>query len=114
MGNNDAWKKRWLGYAGVKDLTPKQRADLQQRKEDFVKLRLKTNQEIRGFQQKIADLETQIADSVPSIPGATIVHNERDGCGLKAAVPYGSTPQGGLSGGENMAYCLFCRGEYFV
>ena len=43
---------------------------------------------------------------MPSIPKVIYVHKD---CGLKAAIDYGRTPEGGLAGGEDLGYCIIIK-----
>ena len=108
MGN-EAWRDRWLGYAGVKLLSEAQKIEIREQQKKYSKLVQETRGEIGNHKKAIVALEQKLKDEIPSIPNATLIH---EGCGLKAAIPFGQTPEGGLSGGDRLGYCLFCNCEY--
>ena len=112
MADNSAWKKRWLDYAGLKDLSEQEIEELKKQSTDYTRTRIGLEREISEHTKEIASLKGRIESSRPSVKGATLVHSGYGGCGLKAAVPFGRTPEGGLAGGDDLGYCLFCRSEY--
>ena len=112
--DNEPWKQARFKEAGVKPLTREQRVELSDKRDKYFRDRLKLQQEINAHKLEISKLESQIQTEMPSISNATnktLVHSD---CQLRTAIYYGRAPEGGLTGGENLAYCLFCDKEYKI
>nr|MBI4156258.1 hypothetical protein [Candidatus Woesearchaeota archaeon] len=107
--DNEAWKQRWFNNAGVKSLSKQEKNELREQREEYFKLVNGLNEKILEHKREINQLEAKIEKDRPSIPGASYVH---DRCGIKAAIYYGRTPQGGLAGGDDLGYCLYCDNEF--
>ena len=98
------YKKRMFESAGVQPLTPKQKKELEKQRSELEKGRASLREQIRKLELKLKD-----SGQTLSVPGAQYIH---DKCGIRAAIYYGTTPQGCLAGGDRMNYCLFCNSEY--
>ena len=110
MGN-EAWKRARFYEAGVKPLTEKQKEALRGKKEKYGELVYHLQQQIEGHKKAIGTLEKKILDERPTVENTEYVHS---GCGIKTAIYYGRTPQGGMAGGDDLGYCLFCDCEYML
>lgn len=111
IGKNISREQHYFEIAGVRFLTSEQKRELKNKSAEYLKKVSEIRQEIDEHRNTISQLLVRINNERPSIPGATLVHSR---CQSKTGIYYGQTPEGGLTGGEDLAYCLFCDEEYII
>ncbi len=114
---SEEYKTKQLEKSGVEPLTQEQKAELRQKKEEYQQLKGSLEAEIAKRKVEIKGLDQRIRREIPSIPRADYIHDRnfngfKSGCGLRTAIYFGRTPQGGLAGGDDVHYCLFCEEEF--
>lgn len=83
----------------------KQRQKYIQKREEYKIIKIKLLREIKQHQTKIEDLEDKIKKIRPMTKNGRKICSECDVISLKYV---GRTPQGGMSGGENIYECEIC------
>lgn len=108
----EAYKLQKFDDAGVKVLSEEEKDELRQKKKEHLERKMSLEDKIKQLREEIINTEVRIKEEIPTIPGAKYVHDPPSGCGLKTAIYFGRTPQGGLAGGDDVYYCLFCDEEF--
>jgi hypothetical protein len=109
-----------LARQGLRELNPEEIETLKVKKKTYEEVRHILGKTISTYEHEIEGLKKKIADSKPSLSdvlqvpdGVSLIeHKEAHpyyGCGLRTVVYIGTTPRGGLSGGDDVYYCLYCK-----
>lgn len=102
-----------LKESGLRPLNDSQKEALQEQRTLFLKQGESLDAQIAALKQQIGVLKEKKYEDLPAIPGAEYVHGKYPyQCGMKAAIYYTTTPQGGAAGGDYVYYCLFCDKEF--
>ncbi len=105
--------ERRLKILGMKPLDDDQKEALSLQRTTFLGQKDQLDARIAALQQEIQALKGKSGEGRSAIPGAEYVHGKYPyQCGMRAAIYYTKTPQGGAAGGDDVYYCLFCDVEF--
>ena len=90
-------------------LTDEQKREYKKKGEEYQKLSYDINEQIAKLEIQKSKLEKQLRDSVPVTPHGRLICKT---CNVRSMAYIGRTPQGGMSGGEEIYECEICGHDW--